>query len=657
VREILWQPDTERIERSRMFRFLQAVNREYSKDFTTYSQLHHWSVQHLETFWDFYRRFSDLRFSRPPDSILSSFSMPGARWFSGAELNYAENLLTAPHDKTAILSKIEGQSLQSLTFGELTDQVKRFASALSRYGVKAGDRIAGYLPNIPETIIAMLGTSAIGAIWTSCSPDFGPQGVKDRFGQVEPRVLVCIEEYVYHGKPHSVVETLNTIIPDLSRLEHIVVIPHVHTSLGKEKLRFPSVLTWSQFLEPEDPTHFSFAHYPFDHPLFIMYSSGTTGLPKCILHGAGGTLLQHHKEHALHTDIGSDDVVLYYTTCGWMMWNWLASVLAQQATIVLYEGSPGFPDLHVLWELIDEAGITVFGTSPKFISQNLKQNMAPSASHDFPSLRVMLSTGSPLNKECFHWVYNHVKHNVQLSSICGGTDIISCFMLGNPMLPVRSEEIQCLGLGMDVVALDEKHLPVFNQKGELACRAPAPSMPVAFWNDPKDTKYYKAYFDKVPGVWIHGDYIEITENGGVIVYGRSDTTLNPSGVRIGTAEIYRIIESMKEIVDSVVIGLEEDQDIRIILFVVLNKKPNNALSIISEKIKQKIRKEATPRHVPHEIYEIQEVPKTVNGKKMESAIRDIFQKNFLVNQASIANPECLKEFEAISSHRLTAKME
>ncbi|GJL61504.1 MAG: acetoacetyl-CoA synthetase [Nitrospirales bacterium] len=654
MNEILWQPDTERVQRSRMFRFLQAVNREFSQNFTTYVELHQWSVQHLETFWEFYRRYSGIRFSHLPDETLSSSVMPGARWFSGAELNYAENLLTASSEKTAILSKVEGQALRSLTYGELTVQVKQFASSLLRNGVQPGDRVAGYLSNIPETIIAMLGTTAIGAIWTSCSPDFGPQGVKDRFGQVNPQVLVCVAGYVYNGKSYSVIETLNAIIPDIPSLQHIVIVPQGNTSSSTETLRFHSVVTWEEFISTENSLNFLFNSFPFNHPLFIMYSSGTTGLPKCLVHGAGGTLLQHHKEHALHTDIGTKDVVFYYSTCGWMMWNWLVSALAQEATIVLYEGSPVFPDSRVLWDLIDEAGITVFGTSPKFIAQNVKQGMNPSNTHDLSSLRTVLSTGSPLGATCFRWIYHNVKHDVQLSSICGGTDIISCFMLGNPMLPVRLEEVQCVGLGMDVVALDENNHPVFNQKGELACRSPAPSMPIAFWNDPENTKYFHAYYDKVPDVWLHGDYIEIKNDGGVIVYGRSDTTLNPGGVRIGTAEIYRIVEGIEEVVDSLIIGVEEDHDIRMILFVVL-KNGTDGVSHYRGKIKQRLRRQATPRHVPHEIYEIREVPKTMNGKKMESTIRDMFHKKNLVNQSSIANLDCLKEFEEIYASRLVGK--
>ena len=650
--EILWQPDSERIRRSRMFQFLQAVNEEFSLNLSSYSELHQWSVKELETFWEFYRNYSQIRFHKQPDNVLSSRDLPASGWFEGAELNYAENLLASSTEKTAIISKVEGRPYTTLSYSELIEKVERFGTSLLQRGVQPGDRVAGFLPNIPETVIAMLGSTAIGATWTSCSPDFGSQGLQDRFGQVKPVVLVCTDGYFYNGKSYSTVKTIQSLIHQTKSLKHVVVIPFMDSAFDKKHMDFSSTYTWDEFLEGCNPSNFEYRSFPFNHPLFIMYSSGTTGLPKCIVHGSGGTLLQHHKEHALHTNIGPESVVFYYTTCGWMMWNWLASALAQQATVVLYEGSPGFPGLDVLWDLIDEAEITVFGTSPKFISQNIKQRMNPSASHIFSSLQTILSTGSPLDEECFRWIYKHVKEDLQLSSISGGTDIISCFMLGNPMLPVRSEEIQCLGLGMDVVALAENNRPVFNQKGELACRSPAPSMPLSFWNDPDSSKYFSAYFGKVPGTWIHGDYIEIKDHGGVIVYGRSDTTLNPGGVRIGTAEIYRIVESMDEVADSLVVGVEEEHDIRVILFVVLNKEHS---ILPEEKIKQKLRKEATARHVPHELYKVQEVPKTLNGKKMESAIRDLFQGKTLANLSSMANVGCMQEFETIRSRRLAIK--
>ncbi|MEE8260344.1 MAG: acetoacetate--CoA ligase [Nitrospinaceae bacterium] len=542
--EILWQPDDERIQRSQMFRFLQSVNETFSLHINTYPELHRWSVEELETFWEYYRTYSGIQFSQSPDKILSTRSMPGARWFEGAELNYAQNLLTGPADKTAIISQVEGRSLTTLSYYDLAQQVKRFGAALLQLGIQPGDRVAGFMPNIPETVIAMLGAAAIGAVWTSCSPDFGSQGLKDRFGQVESSVLVCADGYFYNGKSFSVLETVNALVYEAKHLKHVVVVPFMDPDMDPARVEFSETSLWNDFLNV-DPSGFRFQPFAFSHPLFIMYSSGTTGLPKCIVHGAGGTLLQHHKEHALHTDIGPEDVVFYYTTCGWMMWNWLASVLAQQATIVLYEGSPGFPDLYTLWDLIDEAGITVFGTSPKFLSQNIKDKIVPSQRSDFPTLRTILSTGAPLDEECFRWVYRSVKADLQLSSISGGTDIISCFMLGNPMLPVRCEEIQCPGLGMDVVSLDSKGHPVLNQKGELACRSPAPSMPVSFWDDHDGSKYSEAYFEKIPGIWLHGDYVEVRDSGGVIVYGRSDATLNPGGVRIGTAEIYRIVESLE----------------------------------------------------------------------------------------------------------------
>ena len=636
-----------------MFRFLQVVNETFSLNLNTYSDLHQWSIEHLEEFWDFYRQYSGIRFSRPPDKTLSTHSMPGARWFEGAELSYARNLLADPSEKTAIICKVEGRPLTTLSYSGLEQQVKRFGAALLQLGIRPGDRVAGFLPNIPETVIAMLGATAIGAVWTSCSPDFGPQGLKDRFGQVKPSVLVCADGYFYNGKTFPVLETVQALVQEAKNLKHVVVVPFMDSAMDPARVGFPETSLWDDFLQA-DTSGFRYQPFGFNHPLFIMYSSGTTGLPKCIVHGTGGTLLQHHKEHALHTDIGPEDVVFYYTTCGWMMWNWLVSVLAQKAAIVLYEGSPGFPDLYTLWNLIDEAQITVFGTSPKFLSQNIKTQIAPAKRSGFPTLRTILSTGAPLDEECFRWVYHQVKTDVQLSSISGGTDIISCFMLGNPILPVRCEEIQCLGLGMDVAALDPDGQPVLNQKGELACRSPAPSMPVSFWNDPDGLKYFEAYFDRVPGTWMHGDYIEIRDEGGIIVYGRSDATLNPGGIRIGTAEIYRIVERLEEVLDSLVIGIDEDNDVRVILFLVLSGGRELDPDLQS-KIQRTLRHEATPRHVPHEMYSVRDIPKTLNGKKMELAVREIFQGGQAGNLSSMSNPDCLVDYQNIFNTRSMAK--
>lgn len=652
--EILWQPDEGRIRRSKMFLFLQAVNNEYRLDLKTYPQLHEWSIKNPQTFWEFYSRFSGIKFHKPPDKILSSNAMPGARWFLGAELNYAENLLNAPAHKTAIISKAENKPLTRLTFGQLAGEVSRFVSALEHAGVREGDRIAGYLPNAAETVIAHLGAAAIGAIWSSCSPDFGPQGVLSRFGQIEPKILICADGYSYNGKTYSLLETLNGIAKTVNGLTHIVVVPFSGAAFRNSMIDFPQVLAWDEFLDGKKTDRLNYRPVSFNHPLCILYSSGTTGLPKCIVHGTGGVLLQHHKEHALHTNIGSDDTVFYYTTCGWMMWNWLVSALAQQAAIVLYDGSPVHPSPQTLWKLTEEAGTSVFGTSPKFISSARQRGEPPKSIANLKTLKTILSTGSPLEEDLFRWVYQNVKSDIMLSSISGGSDIISCFMLGNPMLPVRTGEIQCLGLGMDVAALDERGVAVCNRKGELACRAPAPSMPLYFWNDDNNSKYAKAYFDKIPGTWLHGDFIEIKDHGGVIVYGRSDATLNPGGVRIGTAEIYAVTEKMEEIADSLVVGIDENNDVRVILFVAL--KENLLLdSPLGKKIRDTLRREASPRHVPQEIYRVVEVPRTLNGKKVELAVRNLFLGKPVENLSALVNPHCLTEYADIRDKRLSAK--
>lgn len=629
-----------------MFHFMNAVNKEFSLSLNSYSQLHQWSVENHKEFWEFYRVYSGIKFRKPPHEILSQESMPGARWFEGAELNYAENLLQAPPEKLALISKLENRPLTRMSYGELKRDVVQFASALTALDIQPGDRVAGYLPNIPETLIAMLGCASIGAVWSSCSPDFGTQGVIDRLGQINPKLLVCSDGYFYNGKTFSVDDRIASIVKEVTSLKYLVRVPVINETLHAPDLSIAECFSWESFLSTGNPDRFEFQSLPFNHPLFILYSSGTTGRPKCIVHGAGGALLQHHKEHALHSNIDDTDVVFYYTTCGWMMWNWLASVLAQGACIVLYDGSPAFPSYDVLWDLIDETGISVFGTSPKFLSMNQQAGVSPKASSSLTSLKTILSTGSPLSKEDFHWVYEQVKTNVQLSSISGGTDIISCFMLGNPMLPVRAGQIQCLGLGMDVVALDESGRPVRSAKGELACRKPAPSMPIYFLNDPDNATYFNSYFSRIPGIWLHGDFIEINDHGGVIVYGRSDATLNPGGVRIGTAEIYRVIEKMEGVQDSLVIGVENKNDIQMILFVVLQKDMplSDSLKI---RMKTALKTEASPRHVPHAIYQVADIPRTMNGKKMELCVKNIFENRAVNNLMALSNPDCLREFETI----------
>ncbi|QPJ61619.1 MAG: acetoacetate--CoA ligase [Candidatus Nitronauta litoralis] len=656
MNETLWQPDKRQIRNSQMFRFMEAVNREFNLSLDSYEDLYAWSVEHLQDFWNFYLRYSQIILHSPPDQILSSTNMPGAQWFTGATLNFAENLLSGPRNKTAVISKVEGQPLTNLTYGDLSDQVVNCALSLRQAGVKCGDRVAGYLPNIPETLIAMLATAALGAVWSSCSPDFGSQGVIDRFGQIRPKVLFATDGYLYNGKPIGRLEVLKTLLKEIPVLEHLVVIPFLNPNIDPSLLSIPRACEWGDFLETGGESSFQFVPVDFNHPLFVMYSSGTTGLPKSIVHGTGGTLLQHHKEHALHTDIGPEDVVFYFTTCGWMMWNWLVSVLAQGSTIVLYEGSPAYPSLQALWKFIDEAGITVFGTSAKFLSINEKQAFIPEKVANLQTLRTILSTGSPLSEQSYYWVYQNVKSDVHLASICGGTDIISCFFLGNPMLPVRAGEIQCRGLGMDVVALDQDHLPGFNQKGELACRQPAPSMPVAFWNDPGNLNYRNAYFSQVRGVWLHGDFIEINNDGGIVVFGRSDATLNPGGVRIGTAEIYRVVEHLDGVLDSIAIGFEEENDVQIFLFVVLDKGEVLSKSF-KDKIRQALRREASPRHVPHKIFAVHDVPRTLNGKKVELGLRDLFRGRHPENLASLENPQCLAEYEELITLGIIANKE
>jgi len=647
MKQPLWIPSEERIKTSNMYKFLKYAEEFSGKEFSGYNDLYNWSVSDIEKFWEAVWHFADIKYSEKYNFILNKHIMPGAEWFSGSKLNFAENLLRFKDDKTAIISSRENAPSIKITYAELYQYAAKLAHSLKELGVKEGDRVAGFVPNTPEPIMAMLAATSIGAVWSSCSPDFGFQGVLDRFGQIEPKVLFAVEEYSYNGKIINCREKIEKIAGSVPSIQKVILIPRFNdfNSVEKTENKIYNSLYFNELLQ-NNSIEIEFKQLAFNHPVYIMYSSGTTGVPKCIVHGAGGTLLQHFKELSLHTNLTRDDVITYYTTCGWMMWNWLVSSLMIGATIFLYDGSPVYPDAKTLWKKIEEEKITVFGTSPKFLQ--LSQNSSLNIKREFnlSSLKTILSTGAPLSEESFKWVYENVKDDIQLSSISGGTDIISCFMLGNPMLPVYPGEIQCRGLGMKVEAYDEKGESIKERKGELVCTAPFPSMPVFFWNDQDGKKYKSAYFEDYPGIWKHGDFIKITENGGIVVYGRSDATLNPGGVRIGTAEIYKIVESMEEVEDSIVVGQNWNNDIRIILFVVLNKKYTLTDELIKT-IKERIRINATPRHVPAKILQVDEIPHTINGKKVEVAITRLIHNEEIENKDALANPDSLQKFKEL----------
>jgi acetoacetyl-CoA synthetase len=647
LKKPLWTPSKNRIKNSNMSAFMKYVPRHFNRKIDTYDELYKWSVNETEEFWKSIWEVSGVIHSRKFKKILSSDQMPGAKWFEGAKLNFAENLLRYKDNRVAIISSREDQPNVKLTYKRLYESVSSCAIGLKRLGVKKGDRVAGFVPNYPESIVAMLATTSLGALWSSCSPDFGLKGVLDRFGQIRPKVLFAIEEYQYNGKIINCREKIQQITEEIPDIQTVVLLERFYDFKTKgakqnrlnkkhKSLYFKELINLSVKV-------LKFVQLPFDHPVYVMYSSGTTGIPKCIVHGAGGTLLQHYKEHALHTNLKRSDIITYFTTCGWMMWNWLVSALQIGAAIFLYDGSPIYPDTKILWRKIEAEKISVFGTSPKFLTISQKSKIVPGKKFNLSSLKAILSTGSPLSAENFKYVYKNVKKDIQLSSISGGTDIISCFMLGNPILPVFSEEIQCRGLGMKVESFDENGKPLIGEKGELVCTKPFPSMPVFFWNDSDGKKYKSAYFERYPGVWLHGDFIKITERGGIIVYGRSDATLNPGGVRIGTAEIYRIVEAMDEIADSLVIGQEWENDVRIILFIVpksgINLSPN-----LNDKIKMNIRNSATPRHVPSKIIEIKEVPRTISGKKVEIAVSRLINGQKIDNKDALINPDSLRQF-------------
>ena len=640
----IWTPSLFRIADANLTRFM-SIAADRGAPLTDYGALHDWSVSEPAAFWQALWDFSGVIGEQGSGATLENGDrMPGARWFAGARLNFAENLLRGADTEPAIIFRNERGDRLEINWCGLRADVARVAAGLRADGVAPGDVVAGFLPNLPEAVISMLATASIGAIWTSCSPDFGIQGVLDRFGQVKPKVLFTADGYFYAGKTVDSLAPIASAIEQLPSVARVVVVPYVQSKSGtavhSRSTRF------ADYGERGAPA--AFARLPFDHPLYVLYSSGTTGAPKCIVHGAGGTLLQHLKEHLLHTDLKPGDRLFFFTTCGWMMWNWLASALASRATLVLYDGSPLIAGGRILFDYADAARMTVFGTSAKYIDSVAKAGLRPRLSHRLTAMKALLSTGSPLAPEGFDYVYRDVKRDLHLASISGGTDIVSCFVLGNPTAPVWRGEIQGPGLGMKVEVFDDEGRPVRSQKGELVCTAPFPSMPVGFWNDPDGAKYRAAYFEKYPGVWCHGDYIEQTAHGGYVIYGRSDAVLNPGGVRIGTAEIYRQVEGLEEVVESLVIGQDwppdRPSDVRIVLFVRLRDgmRLDDALA---EKIRRTIRANATPRHVPARIVQVPDIPRTRSGKIVELAVRNVVHGRPVKNLEALANPEALAHYK------------
>ena len=642
--QMLWQPSQERINLSNMIRFMEYVNGRFRTELSDYSQLYEWSVQNIPDFWAAIWDFMDVIHSRDYEEVVDDpGKMPGARWFSGARLNFAENLLRHRDEETAIIFWGEAHQPRHLTFSQLYDEVARVAATMREMGIQPGDRVAGYMPNMPETVIAMLAATSLGAVWSSCSPDFGTQGVLDRFGQIQPRVVFTVDGYSFKGKQLDLRDRLGRILEQIPSVERVVMVPFLESE--PDIASVPKALPYEDFCT-DNPGEIEFEQLPFDHPLYIMYSSGTTGKPKCMVHGAGGVLINHLKELALHTDLGRRDRFFYFTTCGWMMWNWLVSGLACGSSIVLYDGNPFYPDPRVLWRMVEQEGITAFGISAGYIMALQNAGVKPGREFDLSPLRTMMSTGSPLPAEGFEYVYSEIKRDLQLASISGGTDLVGCFFLGNPIGPVYAGELQCRGLGMKVQAFDEEGNPVINQKGELVCTAAFPSMPLYFWNDPDGAKYHEAYFDNFPGIWRHGDFIEINDRGGVVIYGRSDATLNPGGVRIGTAEIYRQVDLLDEIEDSLVVGQDWGSDQRVVLFV----KPNPGYELneeLTNRIKKTIRENASPRHVPAKVIQVPDIPYTLNMKKVELAVKRTIQGEEVKNKGALSNPESLEHYRNI----------
>ena len=638
MNDVLWEPSHDRIARAHLTSFAQQAPGSPE----SYEALWQWSVTDLSAFWALVWSHCGVQASQPYDVVVDGDAMPGTRWFPGARLNYAEHLLRHDGAAPAVIACAEGHDDRVVSRDELRALVARAQRGLQGLGVQTGDRVAAFTPNCLEALVVMLATTGMGAVWSSCSPDFGASGVVDRFAQISPKVLLVADGYRYAGRTHSLQDKVTDVCAALPGLEHVIVADFAGERLDVEGVDSSS---YAQLLDHEATTP-DFVQVDFDHPLFIMYSSGTTGVPKSIVHGHGGSLVTHVKEHQLHVDLHDGDVLFWFTTCGWMMWNWLVSALASKATVVLYDGSPTHPSPASLWALAERHVVTHFGTSPKFLAACQKTGVVPERVADLSRVRSVLSTGSPLNPDQFDWVYATVGRDIHLASISGGTDLLGCFAGGAPTLPVRRGELQCRMLGMAVEAWDVNGHAVVGERGELVCTKPFPSMPVGFWGDPTGERYRAAYFTQHPGVWTHGDFIEVRPEGGVIIHGRSDTTLNPGGVRIGTAEIYRAIETMPEVVDSIVVGRPVDGDVEVVLCLKLRDSVHLDDELV-DRVKRTIRQATTPRHVPTHVFAVNDIPYTISGKKVEKAVRDTITGTAVHNRDALANPEALDAYREL----------
>jgi acetoacetyl-CoA synthetase len=642
----LWKPSEERIKNANMTRFMAFVNRKHGKEFKAYPELYQWSVDHIPDFWAAMWEFADIRTSKKYQKVIEDLNQfPGTKWFPGAKLNFAENLLRYRDNRIAFLFKGETKKSAQMTYAELYVTVARLAKALRELGIGPGDRVAGYMPNLMETAIAMLAATSVGAVWSSCATDIGPLAALDRLGQIQPKVLFTVDGYFYKGKAFNSLGNAAEVARGIPSLRKLVVVNYAGDQTDLSAI--PQAVRYEDFLSKEKEPVLEFEQLPFDHPVFIMFSSGTTGKPKCMVQGAGGILLNHLKELLLHSDLKREDRIFYITTCSWMMWNWLISSLGAGATIVLYDGNPNYPDAGAMWKLAQDEKINIFGLSASYVNYLRSEGVRPGKDYDLSALKEISQTGSPLSAEGFEYIYREIKADLHFNSIAGGTDINGCFAIGSPIQPVYAGELQGPGLAMKVKAYDEKGKPVWDQQAELVCEAPVPSMPLYFWDDPKGEKYRSAYFEYYPKIWRHGDYIVMhSDTGGVTFYGRSDAVLKPSGVRIGTAEIYNVVERIEGIADSLAIGQNWEGDQRVILFVKLD--PGVQLDeSLKNKIKKTLRDKASPRHVPAIILEMPSAPYTLNMKKVESAVTNIIHGRPVLNRDALANPEVLDYFQKI----------